>query len=84
MFRIKQLAPPLVRWGVAIGSVAVFALYEELPQLALQTQYGVFPGYKDVLVAMGMMSQKTANSMDNMLPQVDSLNRPIRDPKPEE
>ena len=52
-FRIKQLGPPAARWGVAAGSIGFFLLYEALPQLALQSQYGVFPGYKDVLVAMG-------------------------------
>ena len=83
-FRFKQLALPAARWGAALGSIGFFLLYEELPQLALQAQYGVFPGYKDVLVAMGWMTQKKANALDRMLPQVDFLNRPIKDPKEEE
>ena len=83
-YRFKQLAPPLARWGAAAGSIVVFLLYEEFPQLILQAQYGIFPGYKDVLVYMGWMSQKRANKLDAMLPQVDQLNRPIRDPKPDE
>ena len=83
-FTLKKFSAPLARWGVALGSIGFFLLYEELPQLALQAQYGVFPGYKDVLVYMGWMSQKRANKLDAMLPQVDQLNRPIRDPKPDE
>ena len=71
------------RWGVAAGSIGFFLLYEELPQLALQSQYGIFPGYKDKLVGFGLMSQKTANAYDKMVPQVDALNRPIREPKEE-
>jgi len=82
-FRIKQLAMPAARWGVAIGSIGFFLLYEELPQLVLQSQYGIFPGYKDVLVAFGMMTQKKANALDAMVPQVDFLNRPLKDPKEE-
>ena len=85
-FRMKQLAFPLARWGAAAGSIGVFLLYEEFPQLILQTQYGIFPGYKDVLVAFGLMSQKKANAIDRALP-IDPglLNRPYRAPvDPEE
>ena len=32
-FRMKQLAFPLARWGAAAGSIGVFLLYEEVPQL---------------------------------------------------
>ena len=81
MFRIKQLAPPLARWGAAGGSIVFFLLYEEFPQLILQSQYGVFPGYKDVLVAFGMMSQAKANSLDRALPADPGvLNRPYKAP----
>ena len=76
-FRIKQLVPPLARWGAAAGSIGFFLLYEELPQLILQAQYGIFPGYKDVLVEFGLMSRKRANGIDDMLPQgAGALNRP--------
>ena len=33
------------RWGVAIGSIGFFLLYEDLPQLILQTQYGNWRGW---------------------------------------
>ena len=33
------------RWGIAIGSIGFFLLYEDLPQLILQTQYGVWKGW---------------------------------------
>ena len=68
MFRIKQVVPPLARWGVAGGSIVFFLLFEEFPQLILQTQYGIFPGYKDVLVSFGLMSQNKANAIDRALP----------------
>ena len=78
-FRMKQLAPPLARWGMAAGSIGFFLLYEELPQLILQTQYGVFPSYKDVLVSFGMMTQAKANSLDRMLPISQGImNRPAK------
>ena len=67
-FRAKQLGIPAARWGVAVGSIGFFLLYEELPQLILQSQYGVFPGYKDVLVSFGLMTQKYANRLDKMVP----------------
>ena len=77
MFRIKQLVPPLARWGVAAGSIGFFLLYEELPQLILQAQYGVFPGYKDVLIAFGLMSKQKSNAIDSFLPIAPGvLNRP--------
>lgn len=76
-FRAKQLAIPAARWGGAVGSIVVFLLYEEFPQLILQTQYGIFPGYKDVLVAFGMMTQAKANALDRALPLSPGyLNRP--------
>lgn len=53
-FRVKQLVFPLARWGAAVGSIGIFLLYEEIPQLILQTQYGVFPGYTDVAIAFGL------------------------------
>ena len=84
-FRMKQL-PSRSRGGAPPpGSIGVFLLYEEFLQLILQTQYGVF-GYKDVLVAFGLMSQKKANAIDRALP-IDPglLNRPYRAPvDPEE
>ena len=84
-FRMKQLVFPLARWGAAAGSIGVFLLYEEFPQLILQTQYGVFPGYKDVLVAFGLMTQKRANSLDKALPaSPGALNRPYKEPVLEE
>eukprot|EP00966_Prymnesium_polylepis_P334754 7390127-Prymnesium_polylepis.2 len=36
------------RWGVSFGIIGFFLLYEDLPQLILQTQYGVFPGWSGV------------------------------------
>ena len=39
MFRAKQLGIPAARWGVAVGSIGFFLLYEEVPQLVMQTQY---------------------------------------------
>ena len=84
-FRMKQLGIPLARWGVAGGSIVFFLLYEEFPQLILQTQYGIFPGYKDVLVAFGLMTQKRANSLDKALPASPGpLNRPYKEPVLEE
>ena len=65
--------------ATAIGTVAVFALYEELPQLILQTQYGIFPGYKTVLVEFGLMTQAKSNALDRMLPLSPGfLNRPSK------
>jgi len=83
-FRAKQLGIPAARWGVAVGSIGFFLLYEELPQLILQSQYGIFPGYKDVLVSFGLMTQKRANAIDAMMANPDYLNRPAKDPKPED
>lgn len=57
-FRAKQLGVPAARWGVAAGSIGFFLLYEDLPQLILQTQYGVFPGWTGVAVAFGLMNEK--------------------------
>ena len=76
-FRIKQLGPPAARWGAAAGSIGFFLLYEEIPQLVLQTQYGIFPSYKDILVSFGMMTQAKANALDRALPLSPGfLNRP--------
>jgi len=58
VFRAKQLGIPLARWGVAFGSIGFFLLYEELPQLILQTQYGVFPGWTGVAEAAGLIKKK--------------------------
>ena len=80
-FRAKQLGVPAARWGVAAGSIGFFLLYEELPQLILQTQYGVFPGYKSVLVAFGAMSQERSDALDRALPiSPGVLNRPAKVP----
>jgi len=57
MFRAMQLGVPAARWGVAAGSIGFFLLYEDLPQLILQTQYGVFPGWTGVAVAAGLMKE---------------------------
>lgn len=54
-FRIKQLLPPAARWGGAAGAIGFFLLYEELPQLILQEQYGVFGGWTAVAVEYGFM-----------------------------
>ena len=59
-FRFKQLAMPAARWGVAVGSIGFFLLYEELPQLILQTQYGVFPGWTGVAQEFGLAAKPTA------------------------
>ena len=59
-FRMKQLAPPLARWGGAAGAIGFFLLYEELPQLILQEQYGVFGGWTAVAVEYGFMKPKPA------------------------
>ena len=60
LFRVKQLAPPLARWGAAAGTIGFFLLYEEVPQLILQTQYGIFPGYTDVAIAFGFLKDPKA------------------------
>jgi hypothetical protein len=59
-FRAKQLGIPAARWGVAAGSIGFFLLYEDLPQLILQTPYGNFPGWTGVAVAFGMMKDPKA------------------------
>jgi len=56
MFRAKQLGIPAARWGVAVGSIGFFLLYEEVPQLVMQTQYGVFPGWTGMGVYLGVLS----------------------------
>ena len=33
------------RWGAAAGAIGFFLLYEDLPQLILQTQYGNWQGW---------------------------------------
>ena len=43
------------RWGVAAGSIGFFLLYEDLPQLILQTQYGNFPGWTGVAQHFGLI-----------------------------
>ena len=60
-FRMKQLAPPAARWGGAVGTIGFFLLYEEIPQLILQTQYGVFPNYTDVAIAFGFAKDPKAS-----------------------
>ena len=79
-FRIKQLLFPAARWGGAAGTIGFFLLYEDLPQLILQTQYGVFPGFQDVLVSFGFITQAKANWMNSFFPQASILNRPVKDP----
>ena len=56
-FRMKQLLPPLARWGAAAGSIGFFLLYEDLPQLIMQTQYGDFPGWTGVAQHYGLMAK---------------------------
>lgn len=58
IFRIKQLAPPVMRWFGAFGCIGFFLLFEDLPQLILQTQYGDFPGWRGVAVAYGLIKDK--------------------------
>ena len=43
-----------------MGSIGFFLLYEDLPQLILQTPYGNFPGWTGVAVAFGMMKDPKA------------------------
>jgi hypothetical protein len=57
-FRAKQLGFPAARWGVAVGSVGFFLLYEEIPQLVMQTQYGNFPGWSGMLTYLGITKEK--------------------------
>ena len=57
-FRMKQLGIPAARWGAAVGSIAFFCLYEELPQLIMQTQYGNFPGWTGVAEHFGLISKR--------------------------
>ena len=63
-FRMKQLGVPAARWGGAVGTIVCFLLYEEFPQLILQTQYGVFPNYTDVAIAFGMIKNPKAADDD--------------------
>ena len=63
-FRVKQLIFPAARWGVAIGSIGFFLLYEDLPQLILQTQYGNFPGWTGVAREFGLISTPAAKEED--------------------
>jgi len=58
-FRAKQLGFPAARWGGAVGVIGFFLLYEDLPQLIMQTQYGVFPGWDGVAREFGLMAKKT-------------------------
>lgn len=51
----KKFAPSAVRWVVALGSVAFFLTWEDLPGVILQTNYGQPAGWKDVAVAAGLM-----------------------------
>ena len=58
MLQFKQLGIPAARWGSAIGVVGFFLLYEDLPQLILQTQYGNFPGWGGVAREWGLLAPK--------------------------
>eukprot|EP00326_Haptolina_ericina_P010222 CAMPEP_0181226656 /NCGR_PEP_ID=MMETSP1096-20121128/32373_1 /TAXON_ID=156174 ORGANISM="Chrysochromulina ericina, Strain CCMP281" /NCGR_SAMPLE_ID=MMETSP1096 /ASSEMBLY_ACC=CAM_ASM_000453 /LENGTH=52 /DNA_ID=CAMNT_0023320013 /DNA_START=83 /DNA_END=241 /DNA_ORIENTATION=+ len=49
-----------MRWGGAFGAIGFFLLFEDLPQLILQTQYGNFPGWHGVAVAFGVIKDKSA------------------------
>ena len=60
MYTLTKYGPSLARWGVAAGSVGFFLLYEELPQLILQTQYGNFPGWTGVAREFGLISAPKA------------------------
>ena len=56
-FRMKQLGIPAARWGIAAGSIGFFLLYEEIPQLVMQTQYGNFPGWTGMLAWAGVINE---------------------------
>ena len=60
------------RWGVAIGSIGFFLLYEDLPQLILQTQYGNWRGWcaRQHATADTLVPTPTPN------PQTDPANLP--------
>ncbi|KAL1507502.1 hypothetical protein AB1Y20_008337 [Prymnesium parvum] len=49
--QVKKVAYPLMSWARTAGVVLFFLLYEELPQLILQTPYGNFPGWGGVVRA---------------------------------
>ena len=59
-FRMKQLGLPALRWGGAFGAIGFFMLYEDLPQLIMQTQYGNFPGWHGVAVEYGLIKPTPA------------------------
>ncbi len=56
-FRAKQLIAPAARWGVAAGTIGFFLMYEDLPQLIMQTQYGNFPGWTGVFEHYGLIKK---------------------------
>ncbi|KAL1496248.1 hypothetical protein AB1Y20_016211 [Prymnesium parvum] len=57
-FRAKQLLQPAARWGMTLGVVGFFLMYEDLPQLILQTPYGNFPGWEGVARHYGLLKPK--------------------------
>lgn len=58
MFQMKRMAMPAARWGGALGAIGFFLLYEDLPQLILQTQYGVWRGWTGVAEEFGLIEKK--------------------------
>jgi hypothetical protein len=55
---------PLARWGAAVGAIGAFLLYEEVPQLVLQTTYGVPVTYRDVFEYAGLVAPKPVKTDD--------------------
>ena len=55
VYYAKKFVMPLVRWGVALGSVALFLGFDDIPAILLQTNYGVPCHWKDVGIAVGLL-----------------------------
>eukprot|EP00967_Tisochrysis_lutea_P149782 scaffold288705_cov39-Tisochrysis_lutea.AAC.2 len=55
MHMAKLYTPPLMRWGVAAGSVVFFLGHEDIPAILLETPYGVTTTWADVAKAIGLM-----------------------------
>ena len=58
MLLAKMYTPPLVRWGIAAGSVVFFLGHEDLPAILLETPYGVTTTWADVAKAAGLMKSE--------------------------
>lgn len=58
MHMAKLYTPPLVRWGIAGGSIVFFLGHEDIPSIVLETPYGQRTTWADVAKAVGLMKSE--------------------------